>query len=122
MAVNISRLCAYPAHKCKDSMFVDQSEYEVAPIIVCQQTIGVSGPKHSCDGSSELEDLMRRRGWKHCPGCKTAFQKESECNHMTCLPPGCVDRAFRACTGNQGSSIRPLSALQLIRGRCNSGR
>ncbi|KAJ7739825.1 hypothetical protein B0H16DRAFT_60005 [Mycena metata] len=49
----------------------------------------MEGPKHSCDGSSELEHLMKSRGWKHCPGCKTPFQKSSGCNHMTCMSPGC---------------------------------
>ncbi|KAJ7252460.1 hypothetical protein C8J57DRAFT_1474125 [Mycena rebaudengoi] len=96
--------------KCKDSVYVDRMEYEAAPIIVCpfprcthawckacQQTIDVGGPKHSCDGSSELEDLMRRRGWKHCPGCKTAIQKESGCNHMTCLSPGCSTHFCYVC-------------------------
>ncbi|KAJ7781843.1 hypothetical protein DFH07DRAFT_389576 [Mycena maculata] len=103
--------------KCKESVFVDRIEYEAAPILVCplprcnyawckacQQTIPMDGPKHSCDGSSELEHLMKRRGWKHCPGCKTPFQKSSGCNHMTvrrlphdsvclrnmqCMSPGC---------------------------------
>ncbi|KAJ6620547.1 hypothetical protein B0H10DRAFT_2215822 [Mycena sp. CBHHK59/15] len=88
--------------KCKESIFVDRTEYEASPILVCplpacdhvwckacQQTIDVAGPQHSCDGSSELEHLMKRRGWKHCPGCKTPFQKSSGCNHMTCMSPGC---------------------------------
>ncbi|KAJ6620552.1 hypothetical protein B0H10DRAFT_2215829 [Mycena sp. CBHHK59/15] len=88
--------------KCKESVFVDRTEYEASPILVCplpacdhvwckacQQTIDVAGPQHSCDGSSELEHLMKRRGWKHCPGCKTPFQKSSGCNHMTCMSPGC---------------------------------
>ncbi|KAJ7777248.1 hypothetical protein B0H16DRAFT_952215 [Mycena metata] len=87
--------------KCKQSVFVDRLEYEATPILVCplprcnytwckacQQTI-MEGPKHSCDGSSELEHLMKSRGWKHCPGCKTPFQKSSGCNHMTCMSPGC---------------------------------
>ncbi|KAJ7491894.1 hypothetical protein FB451DRAFT_1165111 [Mycena latifolia] len=87
---------------CKQSVFVDRAEYEAAPIIVCplprcnytwckacQHTIPMDGPKHSCDGSSELEHLMNRRGWKHCPGCKTPFQKSDGCNHMTCMSPGC---------------------------------
>ncbi|KAJ7180888.1 hypothetical protein C8R46DRAFT_594866 [Mycena filopes] len=88
--------------KCKQSVFVDRTEYEAAPILACplprcnyawckacQQTIPMDGPKHSCDGSSELEHLMKRRGWKHCPGCQTPFQKSSGCNHMTCMSPGC---------------------------------
>ncbi|KAJ6456123.1 hypothetical protein C8R45DRAFT_1064835 [Mycena sanguinolenta] len=88
--------------QCKESVFVDRAEYEAEQILVCplprcnyawckacQQTIPMDGPKHSCDGSSELEHLMKRRGWKHCPGCKTPFQKSDGCNHMTCMSPGC---------------------------------
>ncbi|KAG7439763.1 uncharacterized protein BT62DRAFT_983338 [Guyanagaster necrorhizus] len=74
---------------CKKSAFVDRTEYQEAGIIACpvprcnhiwwkscQQT-------HSCDGSSELDHLMKQRGWKYCPGCKTSVQKESGCNHTT---------------------------------------
>ncbi|KAF7356381.1 RING-type domain-containing protein [Mycena venus] len=106
--------------KCKESVFVDRVEYEAAPILVCplprcnyawckscQQAIPIDGPKHSCDGSSELEHLMKRRGWKHCPGCKTPFQKSDGCNHMTCMSPGCNTHFCYLC----GQSI-VRSALQ----------
>lgn len=61
----------------------------------------MDGPRHSCDGSSELASLMKEKGWKYCPGntlassyhcqgalnsligCKTPFIKEAGCNHMT---------------------------------------
>ncbi|KAJ7307075.1 hypothetical protein DFH08DRAFT_901173 [Mycena albidolilacea] len=106
--------------KCKESVFVDRAEYEAAPILVCplprcnhawckscQQVIPIDGPKHSCDGSSELEHLMKSRGWKHCPGCKTPFQKSDGCNHMTCMSPGCNTHFCYLC----GQSI-VRSALQ----------
>ncbi|KAF7370312.1 RING-type domain-containing protein [Mycena sanguinolenta] len=106
--------------RCKESVFVDRAEYEAEQILVCplprcnyawckacQQSIPMDGPKHSCDGSSELEHLMKRRGWKHCPGCKTPFQKSDGCNHMTCMSPGCNTHFCYIC----GESI-VRSALQ----------
>jgi hypothetical protein len=33
----------------------------------CQQSIDFSGPKHSCNGASELDYLMKQQGWKYCP-------------------------------------------------------
>ncbi|KAI0250871.1 hypothetical protein BJV78DRAFT_525602 [Lactifluus subvellereus] len=66
--------------KCQQSMFVARDEHEEAKIIVCplpgcnhiwckqcQRTIEIDGPKHSCDGTSELDHLMKQQGWKHCP-------------------------------------------------------
>ncbi|KAJ6488102.1 hypothetical protein DFH09DRAFT_1252788 [Mycena vulgaris] len=110
--------------KCTQSVFVDRAEYEAAPILVCplprcnyawckacQQAIVMDGPKHSCDGSSELEHLMKSRGWKHCPGCKTPFQKSSGCNHMTCMSPGCNTHFCYVC----GKSIVRSAVQREIR-------
>jgi hypothetical protein len=33
----------------------------------CQQEIIPGGPEHSCDGSSELTNLVQNQGWKYCP-------------------------------------------------------
>ncbi|KAK0217806.1 hypothetical protein IW262DRAFT_1093833 [Armillaria fumosa] len=98
--------------QCKESAFVDRTEYQEAGIIACplprcnhtwckscQQTVDVTGPQHSCDGSSELDHLMKQRGWKYCPGCKTPVQKESGCNHMTCMSPGCNTHFCYICGG-----------------------
>ena len=65
-------------------MFVARDEHEEAKILVCplpgcnhawckqcQQSIEMNGPKHSCDGTSELDHLMKQQGWKYCP-CKPA--------------------------------------------------
>ncbi len=57
--------------------------------------------RHHCKNEN-IDRLMRRRGWKYCPGnlidislrvtrstqhldlgCRTPVQKESGCNHMT---------------------------------------
>ncbi|KAJ7066410.1 hypothetical protein C8F01DRAFT_1123157 [Mycena amicta] len=88
--------------KCKEGVFVDRGEHDAAENIACplprcnfvwckacQQEITMGGPKHSCDGSSEMDHLLAQKGWRRCPGCQTAFQKSSGCNHMTCMAPGC---------------------------------
>ncbi|PIL36988.1 hypothetical protein GSI_00680 [Ganoderma sinense ZZ0214-1] len=72
--------------KCLNTIFVDKGEYQEVQEIVCplpgcgyawcklcSQAIEIGGPKHSCDGTSELNHLMRQRGWKHCPGEHLAF-------------------------------------------------
>ncbi|KAB5588675.1 E3 ubiquitin-protein ligase [Ceratobasidium theobromae] len=38
---------------------------------------------HSCDGTSELRELMASQGWKECPGCKTPISRNEGCYHMT---------------------------------------
>ncbi|KAF9016567.1 hypothetical protein BDZ89DRAFT_1022679 [Hymenopellis radicata] len=101
--------------KCEQSVFVDRAEYQEAKILTCplpscthawckacQQTItpNVTGPPHSCDGSSELDHLMGQQGWKYCPGCKTPVMKTSGCNHMTCMSPGCNTHFCYRCGGN----------------------
>ncbi|KAG8220154.1 hypothetical protein J3R82DRAFT_1181 [Butyriboletus roseoflavus] len=66
--------------KCRRPAFVDREDYSEAFNIVCpqsdchhvwckkcEQTVVADGPKHSCDGSSELDHLMKEKGWKHCP-------------------------------------------------------
>ena len=97
-------------------MFVARDEHEEATIIVCplpncnqawckqcQQLVDSNGPMHSCDGTLELEHLMKQEGWKYCPSetllavffkllaaqisssssaCKTPIQKRSGCSHM----------------------------------------
>ncbi|KAJ7719079.1 hypothetical protein DFH07DRAFT_315765 [Mycena maculata] len=115
--------------KCKESVFVDRAEYEAASTLVCplprcnyawckacQQPVTEDGPKHSCDGSSELEHLMKQHGWKHCPGCRTPFQKSSGCNHMTCMSPGCNTHFCYVC----GQSIIRSALRQEIETAVNA--
>src|SRR5579863_6038476 len=67
-------------NRCQRSMFVARDEHEEASVIACplpdcnhawckqcQQPIDFNGPKHSCDGTSELDHLMKQQGWKYCP-------------------------------------------------------
>ncbi|KAH9991339.1 hypothetical protein BJV77DRAFT_536913 [Russula vinacea] len=98
--------------KCKRTMFVARDEHENAKIIICplpdcnhawckqcQQSINLNGPKHSCDGTSELDHLVKQQGWKYCPTCKTPIQKRSGCNHMTCPSPACNTHFCYICGG-----------------------
>ncbi|KAL4063265.1 hypothetical protein V8B97DRAFT_1992842 [Scleroderma yunnanense] len=98
--------------KCKQTAFVDRQDYDAMQNIVCplrdcnhvwckecQRTITVGGPKHSCDGSIELDRLVRRKGWRYCPSCKTPIQKVSGCNHLMCIAPGCNTHFCYVCGG-----------------------
>jgi len=98
--------------KCQRSMFVARDEHDEAKIIACplpdcnnawckqcQQPINFGGPQHSCDGSSELDHLMKEQGWKYCPSCKTPIQKVSGCNHMSCMTPACNTHFCYLCGG-----------------------
>ncbi|KAJ3527130.1 hypothetical protein NMY22_g9897 [Coprinellus aureogranulatus] len=44
--------------------------------------------KHACKGDG-FEKLMKKKGWRHCPGCTMPVIKDSGCNHMSCVAPGC---------------------------------
>ncbi|KAH7920858.1 hypothetical protein BV22DRAFT_1073245 [Leucogyrophana mollusca] len=87
---------------CKRSAFVDRQDHDATLTLACplpncdyvwckacQRSITTGGPEHSCDGSSELDHLMKQSGWKYCPSCRTPIQKAMGCNHMTCISPGC---------------------------------
>jgi|SRR5882762_2482263 len=100
--------------RCSQSLFVDKQDLQTTDTIqcplprcnytwckVCHQEVNRTGPRHSCDGSSELNHLMDSSGWKYCPSgslsfaqnplkiqtyflaCRTAIEKSSGCNHMT---------------------------------------
>ncbi|EIW81361.1 hypothetical protein CONPUDRAFT_137352 [Coniophora puteana RWD-64-598 SS2] len=88
---------------CKRSVFIDRQDHDDTKMLACplprcnyvwckacQCSIQIGGPSHSCDGSSELDHLMKQRGWKYCPSCKTPCEKVSGCNHMICISPGCT--------------------------------
>lgn len=72
--------------RCKQSAFVYRQDVDDTPTIACplpgcnyiwcktcQQAIEIGGPQHSCDGSSELDHLMKSSGWKYCPSTISMF-------------------------------------------------
>jgi hypothetical protein len=100
-------------HKCQRSVPVDRQEHDESRMLVCplpdcnhiwckacQQTFIIGGPPHSCDGTSELDHLMKQRGWKYCPNCKTPVQRDGGCSHMTCISPGCNTHFCYVCGKN----------------------
>lgn len=59
---------------------MDKAEYQETKIIrcplndcgylwcrLCSQEVDPSMPEHTCDGSNELDHLMKEKGWKYCP-------------------------------------------------------
>ena len=93
-----------PFFRCGNTSYVQKDDFEEAKVLfcplpgcrymwckACQVPIPLvknpEEPEHSCDGSSELTHLMKQRGWKHCPGCKTPTEKIDGCNHMTVSYP-----------------------------------
>ncbi|KAF9531700.1 hypothetical protein CPB83DRAFT_761197 [Crepidotus variabilis] len=88
-------------HRCNHRMDMPRGDYNDKTVISCTRTgcafhwckncnkaLGGVEERHKCKNEN-IERLMRRRGWKYCPGCRTPVQKESGCNHMTCGAPGC---------------------------------
>ena len=66
--------------RCHCSSFVDINDHNDRKLLACplrgcnhvwckecQQSLE-PGTQHSCDGSVELDGLMKTRGWHYCPG------------------------------------------------------
>ena len=61
-------------------MFVDKQDYLSCDVTVCPaptcnrvwcKACGQEvrwNVSHSCDGSYELDELMKEKGWRYCPG------------------------------------------------------
>jgi hypothetical protein len=82
--VHSPNCCAKGRNRCDRSMFVARDEYEEATLISCplpgckhvwcrkcDRSVESRGPKHSCDGTAELDHLMKEKGWKYCPSEST---------------------------------------------------
>ncbi|KAH0838652.1 hypothetical protein J3R83DRAFT_6977 [Lanmaoa asiatica] len=116
--------------ECQRHAFVDREDYSDAINIMCpqidchhlwckkcEQAIVAKGPKHSCDGSSELDHLMKEKGWKHCPMHIARVQHPLLLrlwwhDRPICTQPG--DRSGRLGTLSQVSAIR---SAELTHGR-----
>ncbi|KAF9480533.1 hypothetical protein BDN70DRAFT_805202 [Pholiota conissans] len=81
--------------RCKEVMNVDRVQFTEQSVLVCPlprcghkwcksclKTLASSQHQHKCKNSN-IDRLMKRKGWKYCPGCRTPVQKETGCNHMT---------------------------------------
>ncbi|KAJ8584532.1 hypothetical protein M405DRAFT_746837 [Rhizopogon salebrosus TDB-379] len=95
---------------CQRSVLVDKEEHEISEVLMCplpdcmhvwckacQQPITSDESPHSCDGTTELEDLMKQQGWKYCPNCKTPVERNGGCRHMNCIAPSCNTHFCYAC-------------------------
>lgn len=88
---------------CENTMFVAREDYLEQDVVICPLPycghkfckaclvpIPDNTNQHVCTANDNgLIRLMQENGWRQCPGCKTAIQKESGCNHMHCTSPGC---------------------------------
>ncbi|KAL5633431.1 hypothetical protein ACGC1H_003801 [Rhizoctonia solani] len=79
--------------------------------------------KHSCDGTTELRDLMASEGWKECPGCKAPISRNEGCYHMTCATPGCNSHFCYRCgaliTQSLERTIIQSAVNEHFRGQCD---
>lgn len=94
---------------CKESDYLPRKEYLQSKVLTCavpscrhkwckacSKAIPDSPPKdpkkkekpHSCKGDG-FEKLMKKKGWRYCPGCTMPTVKDAGCNHMSCVAPGC---------------------------------
>ncbi|KAJ7120032.1 hypothetical protein C8R44DRAFT_831784 [Mycena epipterygia] len=100
--IQLSAQCIFlGCQRCNEPMYADRTEHETAMILVCplqqcnhawckacQKTIAdFDATAHACAGVLELESLMKDKGWKYCPVCRTPYEKKEGCNHMQCEPP-----------------------------------
>ncbi|PPR00523.1 hypothetical protein CVT26_009909 [Gymnopilus dilepis] len=81
--------------RCRQTMRIDREQYGAERVIVCPlplcghkwcktclKTLASSQENHRCKNNN-IDRLMKKKGWKYCPGCQTPVQKESGCNHIT---------------------------------------
>ncbi|CAE6369143.1 unnamed protein product [Rhizoctonia solani] len=122
-------------HKCQRAAFVMRADLESEMEITCPLpdcnykwckncNKPIEGDeKHSCDGTSELRELMASEGWKECPGCKAPISRNEGCYHMTCTTPSCNSHFCYRCgaliTQSLDRTIIQSAVNEHFRGRCD---
>jgi len=43
----------------------------------------VRNRRHECKRDGKFDKLMKKQGWRYCPGCRTPIERNQGCNHMT---------------------------------------
>ncbi|KAI6126552.1 hypothetical protein F5141DRAFT_1081680 [Pisolithus sp. B1] len=110
--------------KCNQSVFVDRADAMASDRMQCpvprcghmwcqkcQQTIQNNNIEHSCDGSKEFGNLLRKKKWKYCPSCRTPVEKRSGCDHLSCIVPGCNTHFCYRCGGIMNRTARPSEIM-----------
>ncbi|KAF8159585.1 hypothetical protein B0H34DRAFT_410059 [Crassisporium funariophilum] len=118
---------------CRQTMNVARDDYFDQNILLCPlsecfhrwckgcgKSLSNPSEAHRCS-SKKLDRLMRKQGWKYCPGCKTPIERQDGCDHMTCRAPGCQVHFCYRCgglifDGAKGGSLG--EALHAHRKRC----
>ncbi|KAF9054460.1 hypothetical protein BJ165DRAFT_717857 [Panaeolus papilionaceus] len=103
---------------CKQAMHVTRSDISESRLVSCplpdcayrwcldcMKEINLADISHRCK-NKKFDRLMRRRGWKYCPGCAAPVQKESGCNHITVKSKLCL--LDRSCLFALNCSAEPL--------------
>ena len=76
----LSLMVLTPFLRCQNSIVIDLNDHKDMKLLTCPlrscnhiwckdcQLHVEPGTQHSCDGSLELGELMKKQGWRYCPG------------------------------------------------------